>query len=98
MTTTTKTYAIRAGHLDSILIQRRQRTGHATVRDALVALARVMPILGGISADDLVTVKTDDGTYVYVDQEAADRDDTGASASAVIVVEQTDEHEQELAE
>lgn len=80
------------------LIQRRQRTGHATARDALVALARVMPIPGGITADDLVTVKADDGTCVYISEEARDRDDDGSSASAVIVCEQTDEYEQELDE
>lgn len=31
-----------------------------------------------------VEIKCDDGTYIYRDQDAADRDDTGARAFAVI--------------
>ena len=35
-------------------------------------------------ANNMVTVSADDGTYCYLDQADADRDQTGASAFAVI--------------
>lgn len=41
--------------------------------------AEMLPFVGAP-----VEIKCDDGTYIYRDQEAADRDDTGARAFAVI--------------
>jgi histone H3/H4 len=35
-------------------------------------------------ADDMVTVKCDDGVYIYRDAEERDADDTGIAAFAVI--------------
>ncbi len=36
------------------------------------------------AADRVVVIRGDDGVYAYLDQEAADADDTGAAAFAVI--------------
>lgn len=74
------TYEIRAGHLDSTLDACRARTGHPTRDAAMAALANVL-------RGDLVAVRADDGTYVYASQEAADRDQDGSRAMAVICEE-----------
>lgn len=74
-------YSISAGSHDGTLDTLDIRTGHATSGDALAALRRY---LRGLGHTDLIVIECDDGDYVYLSQEGADADDTGAYAEAVI--------------
>lgn len=74
-----KTYSISAGYHDSILDIRQERTGHATVADALAAL-------GCVAGDGLITYRGDDERiYVYRSQADMDADSDGSSALACIL-------------
>jgi hypothetical protein len=68
---------------------RYNHTSTATANSYAEALEQVRTeaiytIKGKFAADEMVSVKVDDGTYIYATQEDADRDDTGARAFAVI--------------
>ena len=77
-----KTYTISAGYLTSALAARGDLR-HATVADALAALARLVP--GMAQGSDLVTYRGDDGrTYVYRTEADLDADEDGSSAIAVV--------------
>jgi hypothetical protein len=76
-------YTISAGYLTSALAA-REDLRHATVADALAALARLVP--GMAQGSDLVTYRGDDGRcYVYAC--AADMADDVDGSSALAVVE-----------
>lgn len=76
-----KTYSIRYNHTQEDV---------ATSKAAALQIVadKAVQVRGSkTAAKDLVAVEVDDGTYVYLDQASADRDDTGARAFAVISAE-----------
>lgn len=90
--TTTTTYSICfAGDFANRLAGLGHRVTGQTVgvesRSDALRLARI--VLG----DDMVAVRTDDGTYCYRTQEDADKDDTGAAAPAVVTYEVAEDEE-----
>ncbi len=94
--TTTTTYSICfAGDLANRLAGLGHRVTGQTVgaESRSEALRLVRLVLGGA----IVAIRTDDGdgdvTYCYRDQEAADGDDTGAAAQAVVSYEVAEDEE-----
>ncbi len=49
-----------------------------------VRTAMIHSACSASAADEMVEIETDDGVYCYYDQDAADRDQTGARAFALI--------------
>ena len=86
MTTTTTYWICFAGDLANRLFGLGHRVTGQTVgaesRSDALRLARI--VLG----DDMVAVRTEDGTYCYRDGESADADQTGDMALAVITREE----------
>lgn len=84
-----------AGDLSNCLVGRGYRVVGQSVGAASrsEALRLVRLVLG----DAIVTFRTDDGdgdvTYCYRDREAADGDDTGAAAQAVVSYEVAEDEE-----
>lgn len=74
-------YVINAGSRNGTLDKLNIRTGHETAKDALAALQRHMR---GQGHEALVSVQGEDGLYVYLDQNDADRDGDGSRAFAII--------------
>jgi hypothetical protein len=75
------TFSINAGAHDGTLDTLQIRTGHATANGALSTLRRYM---AGQGYESLVAMPCEDGVYVYLAQNDADRDPDGSHAFAVI--------------
>jgi len=78
-------YRVWLGHRASAWSHRGYRVEgeEVTTRKGLDDAMRIVRSeLGG----DMVAVECEDGTYCYVDQEAADADQTGAQAAAVVSI------------